>query len=258
MRPGVPSSADADALAPAVAPQAWWRRRRRLLAIIALVVVVVAVVLVVTEPVRRRFLGRRARQRLPKLAGDGAAAVAELADPGRRDAWLHRLRDGGPLRGQHAGDGDAGAADGHNRSGHAGERALDAVGRFRGALAGARDAGRRRAAGEHRVRGRQLGAGRRRRWRRIGRQLERVRERRPAGRVRAAVDGHAPRPGSRPTRSRCPPPSIRSRPTRRRSRAPPRRRAFSARARRIRACRRLARPCAAGRLCSRSTVSRSC
>jgi hypothetical protein len=50
MRPGVPSSADADALAPAVAPQPWWRRRGRLLAIIALAVVVVAVVLVVTDP----------------------------------------------------------------------------------------------------------------------------------------------------------------------------------------------------------------
>ena len=52
---------------------------------------------------------------------------------------------------------------------------------------------------------------------------------------------------------------MRSRPTGRRSRALVRRRACTARAPRFRACRRWARRCAVGRLCSRSTVSpRSC
>ena len=89
--------------------------------------------------VRRRFRRRRARQRLFNLAGDGEAAAVELADPRRRDAWLHRFRHGRPGGRQRAGDGHAGAPGGHDRSGHAGQRPLDAVGRFRDALAGARD-----------------------------------------------------------------------------------------------------------------------
>ena len=208
--------------------------------------------------VRRRFRRRRARQRLFNLAGDGEAAAVELADPRWRDAWLHRFRHGRPGGRQRAGDGHAGAPGGHDRSGHAGQRPLDAVGRFRGALAGARDPRRRPAAGGHRVHRRQLGAERGLWWIRFERRLGCMRERRPAGCLRAAVGQRRWRPGSPPTRLRCPPPSGRSRPTRRRSRAPPRRRAYSARARRIRACHRLARRCAAGRLCSRSTATRSC
>ena len=86
-----------------------------------LLVVAAAVVLVVTDPFSggRRSVGRGDRQRVRHLDPGGGAGVDLAADAGECDARLRRGPDDPPAGRERAGRGDAGAADGDDRSGDA-------------------------------------------------------------------------------------------------------------------------------------------